>query len=257
MKRMDKRGLALCLATCLTLSLTGCGNAIAELTDEEAEVVGEYAAVTLLKYDANHRSRLVDTDMVIAQMERDAQRAARKAAAAEETASSEADTGSESGSGEAETTVVEQPASSEEITADLDEVFAIPEGVNLVYTGYTTADTYPEDDSLGSYFTLDASAGKKLLVLYFMVTNDSDADVAVDTFSANATCRISVNDGVYHRSLQTMLPNDLSAYQSTLAAGSGETLVLLAEIDEETAGEITSMSFRLKNDGIEYTIKLL
>ena len=43
-----------------------CGNEIPDLTEEESQRIGEYAAVTLLKYDANNRSRLVDPEVVIA-----------------------------------------------------------------------------------------------------------------------------------------------------------------------------------------------
>ena len=42
----------------MMLSMTACGNEIPDLTEEESQRVGEYAAVTLLKYDANNRSRL-------------------------------------------------------------------------------------------------------------------------------------------------------------------------------------------------------
>lgn len=54
----------------MMLSMTACGNEIPNLTEEESQRVGEYAAVTLLKYDANNRSRLVDPEMVIAKLER-------------------------------------------------------------------------------------------------------------------------------------------------------------------------------------------
>ena len=39
----------------MMLSMTACGNEIPDLTEEESQRVGEYAAVTLLKYDANNR----------------------------------------------------------------------------------------------------------------------------------------------------------------------------------------------------------
>ena len=38
----------------------GCASEIAELTPEQQQQVGEYAAFAMLKYDAEHRSRLVD-----------------------------------------------------------------------------------------------------------------------------------------------------------------------------------------------------
>ena len=66
-------GALLCV---MALGMTACGNEIPDLTEEESQRVGEYAAVTLLKYDANHRSRLVDPEIVIAKLEKDAAREA-------------------------------------------------------------------------------------------------------------------------------------------------------------------------------------
>lgn len=62
-------GALLCV---MALGMTACGNEIPDLTEAESQRVGEYAAVTLLKYDANHRSRLVDPEIVIAKLEKDA-----------------------------------------------------------------------------------------------------------------------------------------------------------------------------------------
>ena len=60
------------LLCAMALTMTACGNEIPDLTEEESQQIGEYAAVTLLKYDANNRSRLVDPEIVIAKLEKDA-----------------------------------------------------------------------------------------------------------------------------------------------------------------------------------------
>ena len=58
---MKKKGFALLITICMIFGLSACGeNVIPEMTDEELQAVGEYAAITLMKYDANQRSRLVD-----------------------------------------------------------------------------------------------------------------------------------------------------------------------------------------------------
>ena len=66
------------LLCAMMLSMTACGNEIPDLTEEESQRVGEYAAVTLLKYDANNRSRLVDPEMVIAKLEKEAAKEAKQ-----------------------------------------------------------------------------------------------------------------------------------------------------------------------------------
>jgi len=67
MKSSLSRSLKIAMiSTMATVFLSGCGNQIPDMTKEEAIQVGEFAAVTLLKYDANKRSRLVEEEVVLA-----------------------------------------------------------------------------------------------------------------------------------------------------------------------------------------------
>ena len=50
----------ICLSLIGAVLLGGCGSQIAEMTEEQQAQVGEYAAFAMLRYDAEHRSRLVD-----------------------------------------------------------------------------------------------------------------------------------------------------------------------------------------------------
>ncbi|MDE6714798.1 MAG: hypothetical protein K2K20_13820 [Lachnospiraceae bacterium] len=43
----------------LMMSLSGCGNAIPDMTEEQQSMVTEYAAQLLLKYDANYQSTIL------------------------------------------------------------------------------------------------------------------------------------------------------------------------------------------------------
>ena len=193
-------GALLCV---MALGMTACGNEIPDLTEAESQRVGEYAAVTLLKYDANHRSRLVDPEIVIAKLEKDAARETGR----QENAQTE-----------------EKPAES----------------------------TASED-----YFALDASTGKKLLILNFELTNGTDQEENVDFLSTASRYIITVNDGTRGNALTTMLPNDMSTYVETMAPGETQGLVLLLEVNEDMANGIQNISLRLKNTSNEYTIQLL
>ena len=51
-------------AAFLILALTGCAeNQIPDLTADQEKAVGEYVALTLMRYDAGHRSRLMDLSL--------------------------------------------------------------------------------------------------------------------------------------------------------------------------------------------------
>lgn len=157
----------------MALGMTACGNEIPDLTEAESQRVGEYAAVTLLKYDANHRSRLVDPEIVIAKLEKDAARETGR----QENAQTE-EKPAESTASEAQA-----PTAQEDITTSLEDFFGLAEGVTLTYRDYQIADSYPEDESAEDYFALDASAGKKLLILNFELTNGTDQEENVDFLS--------------------------------------------------------------------------
>lgn len=244
----NKKG-AVCgaLLCAMALSMTACGNVIPDLTEEESQRVGEYAAVTLLKYDANNRSRLVDPEIVIAKLEKDAAKEARRQENAQTEEKPAGTTASE----------IESPVAQEDITASLEEFFGLAEGVTLTYRDYSLADSYPEDGSTDDYFALDASAGKKLLVLNFELTNGTAGEENIDFLSTASRYIITVNDSIRGNALTTMLPNDMSTYAETLAPGETQGLVLLLEVNEDVANAIQNISLHLKNASNEYTIQLL
>ena len=230
----------------MMLSMTACGNEIPDLTEEESQRVGEYAAVTLLKYDANNRSRLVDPEMVIAKLEKEAAREAAKAAQEEVKAEETGNTG---------TTEVTMPTAQEDITASMEDFFGLPEGISITYEDYMVTDSYPEDEA--EYFALDASAGKKLLVLRFCLTNGTEQEEKINLLNTNSRYIITVNDSIRANALTTMLPNDMSTYEETLEPGQDQELVLLLEVNEDVAGAVQAIALRLKNASNEYTIQLL
>jgi len=62
---MKKRYLKLSIFTmAMMFVLSGCGSDFPDLTADEQQVIGEYAATLLMKYDANNRSRLMSREEV-------------------------------------------------------------------------------------------------------------------------------------------------------------------------------------------------
>ena len=222
------------LLCAMMLSMTACGNEIPDLTEEESQRIGEYAAVTLLKYDANNRSRLVDPEVVIAKLEKEAAKETTKASQEEGKAEETGSTGT-----------------------SMEDFFGLPEGVSITYEDYMVADSYPEDGVEDDYFALDASMGKKLLVLRFHLTNGSEQEETIDLLNTNSRYIITVNDSIRANALTTMLPNDMSTYEETLEPGQSQELVLLLEVNEDVADAVQTIALRLKNASNEYTIQLL
>ncbi len=242
-----KRVVCGVLMCAMALGMTACGNEIPDLTEDESQRVGEYAAVTLLKYDANNRSRLVDPAIVIAKLEKEAAKEARRQENAQTEEQPAGSTASE----------IEAPTAQEDITTSLEDFFGLAEGMTLTYRDYQIADSYPEDGSTDDFFALDASAGKKLLVLNFELTNGTEQEENIDFLSTASRYIITVNDSTRGNALTTMLPNDMSTYAETMAPGETQGLVLLLEVNEDVANAIQNISLRLKNASNEYTIQIL
>lgn len=233
---------AICVSTLiLAVALTGCGNAIPDMTSQQEELVVEYAADVLLKHSKNYDSKLVELSVVREAEEREAamQQAVRQAAREEEQAEKEntekEDTSSDveviDNTGEA---AVQNPSSIED--------FLKLDSVKFTYSGYETDSLYPQQGE-ELFFVMNATEGNKLLVLKFQTENLSDTETALDIAQSETRFKIVVN-GVEKNALTTMLLNDLPYYQGTLGPKESQELVLICEVPEEE--EISSLSLIMR-----------
>lgn len=242
---MRKKSVAAFFAAgILCVVLTGCGeNMIPELTDEQLKDVGEYVAITMMKYDANHRSRLVDLDRL-------------KPTPAPQTTPGPEETPKPSDvGGTADTPVIDSSGEKNHYT--MDEVLALPEGVTAVYGGYELCDAYYPSDGEALSMGLPAAEGKKLLVLKFMLNNASGQEQQVDLLSFGAAFQVIVNKDTNKKALFTTLLNDLPTYHGTVAGNTATEVVVVVEIDKETADALNSISLNVRKDEKACTIQLL
>lgn len=226
----------------MAIFLTACGDdGLPSLTDDEAERMGNYAAFTLMRFDASHRSRLVDLSTVVIPTPRPA-----KTPEPEEPAEQDKNNDT-SGNGSA---TVNQDAAT---NVSMYELIQFPEGVTIEYTGSSITDSYPEGED--EAFSLDAGKGKRLLVLNFNLSNNSGNIASVNVFSQNPVLKVTVNGDYTRTSLVTMLTDDLSTYVGDLEPGQSEDLVLIIEIDN-TVDFVNSLTISKKIDGTNYNVVL-
>lgn len=243
---MKKRVIGGLAVISSALIATGCGNSIPEMTEEQQELVVEYAAGVVLKHDKNYEGKLVELTLEEnGVMEEGETTAVPASEEAPETAESEVD----------DVTVIDNTENLEEITYTI-ESFLQLDSVNITYMGYEISDFYPsETEGDDIYFIMNATDGNKLLVLKFLTENVSDRDVELNIADSNARFRIDV-DGVEKNALTTMLLNDLAYYQGTLAAGESTELVLICEVSDAQAQEISSLSLIVRSVDNTATISL-
>ena len=226
--------------------LTGCSS-MPELTPEQEEAVGEYAAVTLMKYDANNRSRLVDLSEM--ELPKPAEEEMKETAAPVEEPDSPAETSAAESAGETGASATNEAVS-------MEALLGLPQGVTVTYQGGYTCQIYPDENEGSEYFALEASAGNSLLVLNFSIANQTPDNVEVNLLEKNIIYRITVNGDTTRNALMTMLLNDMSTYAHTIGAGEAADVVLITEMNQDTLSSLSSISLRMRNEAETYTIQL-
>jgi len=237
---------------------SGCGSQIADLTDDQRQQVGEYAAFTLLRYDAESRSRLVDYSEVEAADEA-LRRAEEAAKQAEEAKRRETEEAKPAGTYDSEGKLVEVVDSNADtaVQVSMEEFLGLSSGVSLTYEGYTLQDSYPEEADISDYFVVDAAEGKKFVVLWYSLSNGSGLDESINFLSDSVSFKCKVNDEVTVTALVTMLSDDMATLQTDLKPGEGTDCVLIFEVKESVADSVESLVVRMSKPGSEWENKVL
>ena len=250
-----KKGKVLGLFAMSAMLLTGCIDAMPELTAEQSDIITEYAAGVLLKYSSNYNYKIADEEEVLAAM------AARQEAAEPETAAeTEPETDIVQAEGEANQntspTEAETETEAEQIqfVADLD--FAAELGIDdliIRYQSFEICSAYPGDNT---GFSVDAAQGKKLLVMHFDMEGLPEEDVDCNLFDYEIKMRVNINDTGSTSVLSTLIPNDLGTYMDIVPAGEIVDVVAVAEIDDMTAEEIQTLTLHAASNSQSCTCLL-
>ena len=242
---MRRVGIFLCGITA-AICMTGCGSIMPDLTEEETEIISEYASGVLVKDDRVYRSRLMDMSEYEEEENKKAEREAARAAERERQEAAEAEeSASEEESTSNGTKVID--ASQDEETpappATIEEYYGI-ENFTFQYSGYELVESYPSNTEEEIFFAMDATEGMQLLVLKFTVSNAGAAEQEIDMLGYGARFKVSVNGGSSENALSTRLLNDLQTYKGVVPAGSGVELVSIVEVPQSTAIETIDFVLR-------------
>ncbi len=250
---MKKNKLIGCLTIIMVfMSFTGCGNQANPVVDQNLNSISEYAAVMLLKYDANSRSRLVDM-ATIEEYERkqNAWKEANKTQ--DKNQQKDEDTGMRP---VVDTPTVDIGSETPDNTCNsIEDFFDLPDNVTITGGEYILCDSYPQNQD--EYFTIEAEQGKKLLVLSFQIDNQNGQEQQVDLFHKQTSYVVTINKEHTFNAMTTMLMNDMITYENTLPSMGSENIVLVVEIDSQLQGNIESISVRFANGSKKYTINTL
>lgn len=247
---MKKAVTFLCGITAAIL-MTGCSSVMPELTEEETEIISEYAVGVLLKYDRVSSGRLMSQSEYEAA---EIKKLERENAKSVEESEKEEETTGEDTAVDTETIDVSQDETVEAVTPSTIEDYYGIQDFTFQYNGYELVQSYPSGEEEEIFFSMDATEGMQLLVVKFIVTNTGSADQTLNMLEHGAKFRISVNGGTGENALSTMLLNDLQAYKDEIPAGSNVELVSIVEIPQST--NVETIEFTMRGDAGNAVINL-
>jgi hypothetical protein len=230
--------------------VTGCSlDAMPDLTADESAIISEYAAGLLLKYSSNYDYKLVDNIEILAPEEsEDTETETTEETETEQETSTEESYAGENGQSS------ESEGNAQEVSLDSDfaSVLGI-DGVNIKYASYEVASSYPKDKD---GFSVSASQGNTLLVLHFSIENTTEEDYTLNLIADNMSAKINVNDSLTGNGLNTMLPDDLLSYYDTIAAGQTVDSVILAQLSESAAQELSTINVKISSSSGSVDLKI-
>ena len=261
MKKRSVRTISYILVCVIaSLALGGCAMVPSlELTEEQSNLIAEYAAGKLLEYSKGHPGGLmiledVNRADVNPGMQKPEEEPAElpplPEASVPEGAPTEGEQPPEEG-----IQPPDQSSDQEALAPPPEEIADVPSesiaealgiaGAEITYDRYDVCATYPPDDTELA-FTMKAAPGKELLVVHFNLSNPGDQDIDAYTDSTGFKIRLLVNGTDKLRGDVTFLDNDLMNYKGLLTPGSLVDAVLVFEIKEGT--EVNSMDLLILDD---------
>lgn len=250
-----KKGKVLGLIALSAMLLTGCVDAMPELTAEQSDIIAEYAAGLLLKYSPRYQYRIVSEEELAAAVadRQDASEPESEIATEPEQIQSPAENTPEASS---EDTSTEQERPSEQVLSAEDIDFAAELGIDdliIRYQSFEVCSSYPQNSN---GFSVDAARDKKLLILHFDLEGLPEEDVNCNFFDCDIKLRVNINDSESALALPAMLPNNIITYIDVVGAGETVDVVAVAEINDMTDADIQSMVLHASANGNNCTAKL-
>ena len=237
----------LAISACM---LTGCIDSMPDMTEEQSELVAEYAADMLLKYSPNYHYRIADEEEVASA------EAEMETSQEEETTQEESQPSQDlSQTGSGETVSVGAETSVEDGSEyDLATFFGM-EQFSIRYASCEITDAYPKAES-GAGFSVTAPQGNNLLVLHFAVENLGEEAAQCDLFDQISKVTVNVNDAGYVQALSTLLTNDLTTYMEDVPAGEVADAVVAVPVEQTDLDEIQTAVMRITTQDSVVNISL-
>lgn len=242
-----KKKIACCFLALSCLCMGGCGSDIPDMGENQTELITEYATHLLVKYGAESDTQLLNAMRLEEEMgqEEIMRERSKKMLEARDNLlngknkeiDAHEDEKKDPSSGPEEVPINEPSIQS------LDTFFELP-SFSVAYAGAELCDSYPQEVREDDFMSIEATSGKKLLVVSFSATNQTEEEQVLDLFGMGGRYFASVNGSEKIEAYTTLLLDDLSTYYGTLGAGETEELVLLFEVDAQEQVDSLALDVR-------------
>lgn len=233
----------ICGVSCI-FALSGCSQRV-DITNEESELIAEYSAGILLKYDKNYNSGL----SYMLQNENN-----------EMSESVEVSQGGEAVKPIQQSKDIELPVD-EDNMGNLEEPGATQNGnlnealgldqFDITYTGFEFTDFYPNQGSKEDMnYVVNPKSGNKLLVLNFNLSTTSNETQRINLLVANTNFTITINGTTILDNVKTVLLDDLSTISEDIEVGATLKAVLLFEVSNDYGGEVSSLVLNVNSTDV-------
>lgn len=239
--KIRKMGILAVTFVCALL-LNGCGTQMYELTQKEEEVIVNYAAYAVAKHNIYQKdgAQIINSSLLEPDTE-DEVKPEKEDKEDTQTPSSGSGGSSQSGGSNVQ---------GDEIL--LAEAIGQSGTLDVAYKGYEVCDNYRE----GDYYSIDAAKGYTYVVMNFSLKNVTSATVEVDILSLEPTFRACFKGDKWVSEEVTLLLYNLSTYEGKLASQQAVDVVLIFQISDSLAGEISDIKLSVEQDGKIRPIKL-
>lgn len=204
--------------------LYGCGEQLYELQDNEQEIIVNYAAHIVAKYNTEQPEGYEYVYIPADDQTEDG--------TSDETAQDHPDAQTPDGTGAGS-------SSQQDASATLSEALGL-ENIQAVYTGAELTDQYDE--------SVVPESGRQLLVLHVTLQNLTEKTQKCDILSILPTFRVKVNGEVEATSELTILPDNLATWEADLEAGASENAVIIFQINKDAVTQINQLEMEVQTE---------
>jgi hypothetical protein len=124
--------------------------------------------------------------------------------------------------------------------------------LTVSYKGYQVQDSYQEVN----YYAVNPDIGKRLVVMKFKIKNPTNQDIELDTVSLDNTFYASFDGGSNIKETVSFGAQSLSSYEGVIKAGKSKTAVLLFQLPEDEADQISTVELMVQLKDAVYHVKI-